>query len=386
MRNLLVVAQVTLSLILLVGSSLFLRSLQNASSIDLGMRPENVLLLGVDPKLHNYSPDKTRLFLTQLRERVAALPGVTSVSFLDSVPLSIGGTNYNFEAEGGKSGAKDVEANTYNVGSRFFDTMGIPLRRGRDFRLQEGTDRVAIVNETMAQRLFPDENPLGRRIRADDKVYEIIGVAANTKSRTLGEDPTGIVYFNLPQHPEEVFSFFGISIVVKTVVNPRTMTRAVRAQVAALDPNLAVFGIETMQEHVNKSLLIPKLCAVLLGVFGGVGLVLATVGLYGVLSYSVRRRTREIGIRMAMGASARGVLRMVARQGLLLAGAGLAAGLAISLAVWRFAASFLYGISATDRVTFIGVPMLLLFVAVVAVLLPARRAAHVDPMDALRYE
>jgi predicted permease len=385
-RNLLVVGQVMLSLVLLVGSSLFLRSLQNASSIDLGMRPENVLLMGVDPKLHNYSPEKTRLFLAQLRERVSALPGVTSVSFLDSVPLSIGGTNYDFKAEGGKSGAKDIEANTYNVGSRFFETMGIPLLRGRDFNLQEGTDRAAILNETMAQRLFPGEDPLGRRIRADKNVYEVIGVARNSKSRTLGEEPTGIVYMDLPQHPEEVFSFFGISILVKTAVNPRSMTRAVRARVAALDPNLAVFGIETMQEHVNKSLLIPKLSAVLLGVFGAVGLVLATVGLYGVLSYSVRRRTREIGIRMAMGASSSGVLRMVARQGMLLAGTGLVLGLGISLALWRFAGSFLYGISAADRVTFIGVPLLLLLVACVATLLPARRAARVDPMDALRYE
>jgi ABC-type antimicrobial peptide transport system permease subunit len=160
----------------------------------------------------------------------------------------------------------------------------------------------------------------------------------------------------------------------------------VRAQVAALDPNLAVFNIESMQEHVNKSLLIPKLSAVLLGVFGAVGLMLATVGLYAVLSYSVRRRTREIGIRMALGAHAGGVLRMVARQGLLLACVGLAIGLGISLAVWRFAASFLYGISATDSVTFIGVPLVLLAVAVVAALLPALRASRVDPMEALKYE
>ncbi|MBZ5593651.1 MAG: ABC transporter permease [Acidobacteriia bacterium] len=386
MRNLLVVGQVTLSMVLLVGSSLFLRSLQNASSIDLGMRPENLLLMGVDPKLHNYSPDKTRLFLAQLRERVSAMPGVNSVSFLDSVPLSIGGTNYDFKAEGGQSGAKEIEADTYDVGSRFFETMGIPLLRGRDFSLQEETDKTAIVNETMAQRLFPGEDPLGRRMRADNKVYEVIGVAKNSKSRTLGEEPASIVYLDLAQHPADVFSFFGVSILVKTAGNPRAMTRAVRAQVAALDPNLAVFGIETMQEHVNKSLLVPKLSAVLLGVFGAVGLVLATVGLYGVLSYSVRRRTHEIGIRMALGASANGVMRMVARQGTLLAGVGLAIGLAISLALWRLAGSFLYGISATDPVTFIGVPLLLLLVAFVAALLPARRAARVAPMDALRYE
>ena len=386
LRNVLVVVQVALSLVLLVGSGLFLRSLQNASSIDLGLRPENVLLMGVDPKLHHYSPEKTRQFVAQLRERVSALPGVVSVSFLDSVPLSIGGTSFDFKIDGGKNGSKEANANVYNVGTRFFETMRIPLLRGRDFRLQEGAERVAIINETMAQHLLPGEDPLGRRMRTEDKVYEIIGIAKNSKSRTLGEEPTAIVYLDLTQHPEEVFSFFGISILVKTAANPRTMTRAARAQVAALDSNLAVFGIETMQEHVNKSMLIPKLSAVLLGVFGVVGLVLATVGLYGVLSFSVRRRTREIGIRLAMGASATGVLRMVAHQGMLLAGAGLAIGLAISLALWRLAASLLYGISATDRVTFIGVPLVLLAVAVVATLLPARRASQVTPMEALRYE
>ncbi|HVP46802.1 MAG TPA: ABC transporter permease [Bryobacteraceae bacterium] len=386
MRNLLVAGQVTLSLVLLVGSSLFLRSLQNASSIDLGLRPENVLLMGVDPKLHHYSAEKTRLFLGELRERVSALPGVASVSFLDSLPLSLGGTNNGYQPDNGKSDAKEFEASVYTVDRGYFETIGTPLVRGRDFRRQEGTERVAIINETLAERMFPGEDPLGRRFRGDNKTWEIIGVARNSKSRTLGEDPAGIVYLDLQQHPEEVMSFFGISILAKTTVNPRTLTRAVRAQVAALDPNLAVFGIETMQEHVNKALLIPKLSAVLLGVFGGVGLVLATVGLYGVLSYSVRRRTREIGIRMALGASASGVLRMVARQGMLLAGVGLVIGLAISLALWRLAGSFLYGISATDPVTFIGVPLLLLLVACVAALLPARRASQVEPMDALRYE
>ena len=386
MRNLLVVAQVTLSLVLLVGSSLFLRSLQNASSIDLGLRPSNVLLMGFDPKLHHYSADKTRQFLAQLRVRVSALPGVLAVSFLDSVPLSIGGSNSGFQVDGGKADSKEINANMYNVGSRFFETMGIPLLRGRDFRLQEGSQRVAIINETMARDLFDGQDPIGRRLRGDNKAYEVIGIARNSKSRTLGEEPVDIIYFDLSQHPEEVFSFFGISIVVKTAVHPRNMIRSVREQVAALDPNLAVFGIETMQEQVNKSMLIPKLSAVLLGVFGAVGLVLATVGLSGVLSYSMRRRTREIGIRMALGANAREVLGMVARQGMLLAGAGLALGLILSLALWRFAGSLLYGISATDSVTFIGVPLLLFFVSLVATLLPARRAAKVDPIDALRYE
>ena len=385
-RNMLVVAQVALSLVLLVGSSLFLRSLRNASSIDLGLRPENVLLMGVDPKLHNYTPDKTRQFLAQLRERVTALPGVTSASFLDSVPLSMGGTNDDVTAEGGSGGPKNIMADTYNVGARFFETMAIALVRGHDFSPQIGTERVAIINQTLAKRLFPDGDALGRQLKLEGKAYHVVGIAKDSKSRTLGEEPANIFYRSIEQHPEEAFSLFGISIVVKTAISPRTMTRAVRAQVAALDPNLAVFNIETMQEHVDKSLLIPRLSAMLLGVFGAVGLVLATVGLYGVLSYSVRRRTREIGIRMALGAHACSVLRMVARQGLLLACVGLAIGLGISLAAWRLAASFLYGISATDSVTFIGVPLVLLAVAFVAALLPARRASKVDPIEALRYE
>ena len=388
MRNVLVVAQVALSLVLLVGSSLFLRSLRNASSIDLGLRPENVLLMGVDPKLHNYTPDKTRQFLAQLRDRVTALPGVTSVSFLDSVPLSIGGTNYDVSAEGDKGGPKNINADTYNVGTRFFETMGIPLMRGHDFSPQMGSERVVIINQNLAKRLFPDSDAVGRRLKVsgEDKVYQIVGIAKDSKSRTLGEEPARIFYLPIEQHPEDVFSFFGISILVKTAVSPRTLTRAVRAQVAALDPNLAVFNIETMQEHVDKSLLIPRLSAVLLGVFGVVGLVLATVGLYAVLSYSVRRRTREIGIRMALGAHSGGVLRMIARQGMLLAGIGLVIGITVSLGLWRLAVSLLYGISATDSVTFIGVPLVLLAVAFIATLLPARRASQVDPMDALRYE
>jgi predicted permease len=386
MRNVLVVTQVALSLVLLVGSSLFLRSLGNASSIDLGMRTDHLLLMGFDPKLHHYSTDQTRQFLTQLRARVTALPGVKSVSYLDSLPLSFGGHNEDVKAEGGSGATKSSNAHVFSVGADFFQTIGTPLLRGRGFSSSPSAAPAAIVNETLAKRAFANEDPMGRVMRMGDKTYEIVGIAKDAKARTIGEEPASIIYVPLEQHPEEVMSFFGISLLVKTAGNPRAMTRAVRAQIAALDPNLAVFGVQTMQEHVEKSMLIPKLSAVLLGVLGAVGLVLATIGLYGVLSYSVRRRTREIGIRMALGASAKGVLRMVAAQGMWLAGVGLVIGLAMAFGVWRLAASLLYGISATDGVTFIGVPALLLVVAFVASLVPARRASHVDPMDALRWE
>jgi len=306
------------------------------------------------------------------------------VSYLDSVPLSIGGTSLDFKADGVKD-AKQTTADVYYAGAHFFETMGLPLLHGRDFNKQ--TDAASVIlNERMAQHMFPHADPIGRRIMESGKAYEVIGVAKNFKSRTLGEEPSDAAFLYLEARPEEVFSFYGISIVVKTTGDPNAMIRPVRRQIAALDPNLAVSSTETMDQHVDKALLIPRLIAVLLGVFGAVGLTLATVGLYGVMSYSVRRRRREIGIRMALGARAGGVLRLVARQGLALAGIGVAIGLGLALMVSRFAASMLYGVSATDPLTFAVVPALLLAVAVLAVLLPARRAARTDPLTALRYE
>jgi len=386
-RNALVVIQVALSLVLLTGAGLFLRSLQNASSIDLGLRPENVLLMAVDPKLHHYSRPQAQQFLSQLRERVSALPGVRSVSFLDSVPLSIGGTSFNFNVERGQGGgAQTVNTDVYYVGGGFFETMGIPLLRGRDFNLKSDDEHVATINETMAQRLFGNADPIGREMSADKIRYTIIGLARNSKSRTLGEAPAACAYLFLEPNPENAMSFYGISIVVRTAARPAGLARPIRDQILQLDPNMAIFNAETMQEHVNKSLLLPRICATLLGVFGGVGLTLAVIGLYGVMSYSVRRRTREIGIRMALGADRGQVLRMVLRQGLTLTAIGLAIGLGIALALGRFTSSLLYGISGTDQLTLTVVSGVLLVTSLGAIVLPARRAASVEPSVALHYE
>ncbi len=385
MRNTLVVVQVALSLVLLAGSGLFLRSLQNASSIDIGMKPGNVLLLAVDPKLHSYSPEKSRLFLAQLRERVSALPDVRSVTYLDSIPLSIGGTSFDFKTQGETDGVKSANADVYNVGARFFETMGLPLLRGRDFDIK--TDKNAIIiNETLARRLFGTEDPIGRQLSGNDSVFNIVGIARNAKSRTLGEQPANCAYLFVEPRPEQVMSFFGISIAVKTGGNPNRLERPVRQQIASLDPNIAIFNKDTMADHLDKALMLPRLCATLLAVFGTTGLTLAAIGLYGVMSYSVRRRTREFGIRIALGAHAGGVLKMVVRQGLTVAGTGLAIGLAIALSLGRFVSAMLYGVSGTDAVTFTAVPAVLLAVALVAIVVPARRAASTEPMRALRYE
>jgi predicted permease len=391
MRNTLVVVQVALSLVLLASAGLFLRSLQNASSIDIGMKPDNVLLMTFDPQQHKYPRQRTQQLLSDLRQRVSALPGVRSVTFADSLPLSIGGTDYGFRPQGTLGGQPQyVHADVYNVGSGFFESLGIPLLRGRDFARGPGDEHALIINETMAQRAFGNDDPLGRQMLAgafgEKTLYTIIGVARNSKSRTLGEGAANCAYLFVEAAPENVFSLFGNSIVVKTSMTPMALARPVRDQIAVVDPNMAVFNTETMREHVDKSLLLPRICATLLGVFGMVGLTLAVIGLYGLLSYSVRRRTQEIGIRMALGARPGSVLKMVLGQGLTLTSVGLAIGLAIAVAVGRFAASLLYGISGTDRITFLTVPAVLLVAALVAIVLPARRAAKVDPVVALRNE
>jgi predicted permease len=341
----------------------------------------------MDPKLHGYSHEKTVQFLAQLRERVTTLPGVRSVSFVGVVPLSIGATSNNFDVEATKDRPKQtVQANVNNVGSGYFETMGISLLRGRDFNIQTDDQHTAIINETMAANLFKGQDPIGRQMRQDKDTYTVIGVARNSKSRTIGEKASEAAYLFLNAAPEKANSFFGTTIVVKTRMNPMALSQLVRKQITALDENMAVFNMETMQEHVDKSLLLPRISALLLGIFGVVGLTLAGIGLYGVMSYSVRRRTREIGIRMALGARRYAVLRMVLGQGLVLTGVGLGIGLVIALVVGRFTASVLYGTSGTDPLTFVVVAGVLLVAATVAVLVPALRAAHVEPTVALRYE
>jgi predicted permease len=387
MRNTLVIVQVSLSLVLLTTAGLFLRSLGHASSIDIGFKPGNLLIMSVDPKIQNYSHDKTVQFLSLLRDRVSALPGVRSVSFVGVVPLSIGASQSKFAVDGAKGQpAQDVIAIVDAVGSGYFQTMGIPLLRGRDFTPHMDGASMVIINQTMAAHLFPGQDPIGRTVREGKTTYTVIGVARNSKSRTIGEKPSDAVYLFLNAAPEKATSFFGTTLLVKTSMDPRVLASSVRDQIAALDPNMAVFNTETMQEHVDKSLLLPRISALLLGIFGAIGLTLASIGLYGVMSYSVRRRTREIGIRMALGAKRPTVLRMILRQGLILTVIGLAIGLGIALVLGRLTASVLYGTSGTDPLTFVTVSLVLFATAAVAVLVPALRAAHVEPTTALRYE
>jgi len=387
-RNLLVVAQIAMALILLSVNGLFLRSLQSASRIDIGFDTRGVFLLSVDPRLNGYSPAKISAFLAQLRERAAALPGVQMAVCTDVAPLSGGNRSDTFSVSG-HSGKGDPSspADLYMVTPGYFDALGMPRLEGRDFSHETATGpRVAVVNKVFADRLFGSANPIGQRVDGGGSTYQIVGVVGNVKSRTIGEDTRAVLYRSLDQSIANDPSMMGYTLIVRTRGNPVGIADALRREVHRLDPAMAVYNLETMDEHVRAAYVLPRVAAMLFGVFGGIGLVLATVGLYGVMNFAVARRTREIGIRMALGAQPAAVLRIVLRRGMALTLAAMALGWPAAWMLAKIASSFLYGIAPHDAATFTLVPILLALVALVAVWIPARRAASINPTQALRME
>jgi predicted permease len=386
LRNILVVAQTAMSIILLSATGLFLRSLQHASTIDPGFRSRNVLMVSVDPRVHGYTPEHTAQFLIQSRDRLAAIPGVISAAATDSVPLSGGNRSDGMAAEGNpKQQAPIVEM--YMATSGYFEALGIPRIAGRDFANESPTGpKVAVINKVLADKLFPSENPIGQHVRDGDTLYEVIGVVGNIKSRFIGEDTRPVLFRSLAQTTGGDPSFLGYTLIVHSEGDTANLLAAVRQQIHALDPAMAVYNAETIEEHISSALFLPRLAGTLFGVFGFIGLVLATVGLYSVMSYAVSRRTREIGIRIALGAQLASIRRLILRQGMLLTFIALAVGLPAALAVAKLFNSFLYGVRPHDIVTFTLVPIFLASVALIACWIPARRAAKVDPQTTLRYE
>jgi predicted permease len=279
-------------------------------------------------------------------------------------------------------------ADLYMVTPGYFEAVGTPRLSGRDFGGEVASGpKTAIVNKAFADRLFNGANPIGQHVNGGNTTYEIIGVAGNAKSRTLGEDTRPILYRSLDQSIADDPSVMGgYTLVVHTAGNPAMLSEPVRRLVYALDPAMAIYNEETMEEHVRTAYFLPRIAATLFGTFGCIGLVLATVGLYGVMSYAVSRRTREIGIRMALGAKPGTVERLVLRQGLVLSLIAVAIGWPAAWLLSKLAASFLYGIQPHDALTFTVVPPLLIAIALAACWIPARRAASVDPMKALRTE
>jgi predicted permease len=387
LRNVLVVSQIAMSIVLLCATGLFLRSLEGASGIDIGFRSRDVLMMSVDPRVHGYTPEKTTQFLTQLRERVGALPGVVSVAATDMVPLAGGHRSDGFRAEGQPSSAPDSTVELYMATPGYFETMGIPCLAGRDFANESPTGpKVAIVNEAFAEHFFGKANPIGHTVNGAGVPYQIIGVVKNIKSRTLGEDTRYVLFRSLAQSTGSDPSFLGYQLIVHTRGDSAAIANAVRQQIHDLDGTMAIYDTETMQEHLRKALFLPRLAGTLFGIFGCIGLTLAAVGLYGVISYSVSRRTREIGIRIALGAQLDAIRGLVVRQGMVLTGIAIALGLPAAWVAAKFSSSFLYGVRPHDAVTFAGVPLFLALVALLACWVPARRAAQVDIQSALRYE
>ena len=398
LRNLLVVAQVALSLVLLIGAGLFLRSLKNAQDIDPGFEADKILNAQLNINLLRYTKAQGQEFYRQVIERVEALPGVESASLARVVPMSGSGRTTsiliegqearedNFRSEGSGTQESANSATSNVVGPKYFQTMGISLVRGRDFGPQdkEGAPLVIVVTEAFARRYFEDQDPLGRRVSfrgAQGPWSQIVGVVRDGKYRTLGESARATVYQPLAQNHET-----GMALHVRAKGKPASLAESVRREVQSLEPNLAVTNIESMSDVLSASLFAARMGAVLLGIFGVLALLLAAVGLYGVMSYSVARRTREIGIRMALGAGTGSVLRLVLKEGMMLVGGGLAAGLIVAAGMTRLLASFLYGVSPLDAITFVAIPITLALVALLANYLPARRATKVDPIEALRYQ
>ena len=386
LRNVLVVVQLAVSLVLLIAAGLFIRSLQQMQKIDPGFQTENRLALSFNLEPEGYNEAKGREFARQLVERVRALPGVQAATMANFVPLGFMRLTESAVVDGRTSPTANAMAQ--RVGLDYFRTLGTPLMRGRDFTPQDSADApaVAIINETLARRFFPNEDPIGKRVRigdpaSDAQSYEIVGIAKDTLNTSIAEAPKAATYRPLAQHHSS-----RVTLVVHTTGNPQALLAAVRHEVQALDENIPAQEIKTLDEFIAFSFWPMQMGARLVGAFGLLGLLLASVGLYGVMSYAVAARTREIGVRMALGAERRDVLRLIAGQGMRLTLLGTGAGLALALVATRVLRRFLFGIGATDPLTFFSVALVLTLVALLACWLPARRATKVDPLVALRYE
>jgi predicted permease len=387
LRSVLVVGQIAMSLVLLCATGLFLRSLQNAAAMNIGFRQSNLLMLSVDPRVHGYTPEHTVQFLSQLRERAAAIPGVLSAVTTDITPLSMGGRTDGFQAEGAKSTDPNPGVDLYMVTPGYFEALGIPRISGRDIGSESASaPKVGVVNQEFVHEVFHDQNPVGRLANGSGTPYRIIGVVGNTRSRTIGEDQRPVLYRSLAQSVTSDPSFLGYTLILRTTGDEAAIAAAAQNAVHTLDPTMAIYNEETMRDHLRDALFLPRLAGALFGVFGITGLVLAAVGLYGVMSYSVSRRTREIGIRIALGAQSGTVQRLVIHQGMMLALIALSIGLPAAWLAAKFCASFLYGVHPHDLTTFALVPVFLATAALCACWLPARRAATVNPQTALRRE
>lgn len=390
-RNLLVAAEMTLAVILLSGAGLLIKSLGKLENVNPGFNPRGVLTYSIDlPDARYQKSEQSEAFFRQLYEHVRAIPGVENASGTVPLPLSNDSIRTRYEVEGKPTRGLDSPiAHFRAIGLNYFRTMGIPLEEGRDFNANDASGKlqVVIVNQKLVSNSFPGENPIGKRIQpgmGTDGVTPwrvIVGVVGDVKHLGLDAPDTAECYV-----PEDQIGFGSMSGVVRTSLPPAVLMPVIRAQVKALDPDVPVYGVKSMGDYVGESIALPRLDSTLLGIFAGLALVLAVVGIYGVMSYGVAQRTNEIGIRMTLGAQRRDVLRLILGHGLGTSLAGVAVGIVAGLGTARLLSKLLFGVSPADPFTFVAVTAALIACAMGACYIPAWRATKVDPMVALRYE
>ena len=388
-RGVLIVSEIALTLLLLAGAGLLVKSFARLQDTDPGFREENLLAMTIGASMKKYGDEKLRAsYYKQLLERVEALPEVESAALTSGAPMTGFDLMFVFAVEGRPAHPDDVPQVVYSsVSPNYFRTMGIPLLAGREFdgRDVAGAQHVALINETMARRFFSGEDPIGRRVRINylgrPTLLEIIGVVKDARQAALGQTTDIQLYSCYQQAP-----WFSTHLVARTKVTPMTASLPAQRAIRSVDSDQAVTNVKTMDELISESVAQPRLYTWLLSVFALIALVLAAVGIYGVMSYTVAQRTHEIGVRMALGAQVSDILKMIVGQSLSLVFAGVALGLIGAIALTRIMSTLLYDVSATDPATFAGIALLLSAVALLASLIPARRATKVDPLTALRYE